>query len=217
MLWKPSFISSWANEDRCHLNGLAQRDGIPRYATAVAVADAVDGWREQRADGGIVIDIQNNEIIARGLSMPHSPRLYNDRLWLLNSGTGEFGFINQESGRFEAVAFCPGYARGLSFHGDYACIGISKPRDASFTGLPLDERLTQKGVSPRCGLIVVDLKSGQTVHWVRLEGVFTELFDLQILPNVERPLALGFKDDTIAQYIVLESGSSSEDHGILNN
>lgn len=87
-LWMPPFISRLVKEDRCHLNGLAMEDGVPRYVTAVSRSDTVDGWRDRRADGGIVIDVQSGEIVAAGLSMPHSPRLHRDRLWLLNSGTG---------------------------------------------------------------------------------------------------------------------------------
>ena len=32
-LWRPPFVSRLAPEDRCHLNGLALRDGEPRYVT----------------------------------------------------------------------------------------------------------------------------------------------------------------------------------------
>ena len=56
--WKPSFISKIVKEDRCHLNGLAMEDGVPRYVTAVSKSDTIDGWRDRRVDGGIVIDVQ---------------------------------------------------------------------------------------------------------------------------------------------------------------
>ena len=85
-LWMPKFITKLAGEDRCHLNGLAMVDGKPRYVTACATTDVVDGWREHRRDGGVVIDIETDEVIAHGLSMPHSPRWYRDQLWLLDSG-----------------------------------------------------------------------------------------------------------------------------------
>jgi uncharacterized protein (TIGR03032 family) len=202
--WKPPFISAWVAEDRCHLNGLARRDGRARYVTAVAATDGIDGWRDRRADGGLVMDLDSEALIATGLSMPHSPRWYRDRLWLLNAGSGDFGFVDLDSGRFEPVAFCPGYARGLAFQDRFAIIGLSQPRDASFTGLPLDERLAAKGLLARCGLIVVDLDSGQVAHWLRFEGVITELYDLQVLPGVRRPLALGFQADTIATRLFLE-------------
>ena len=119
-LWKPPFISRLAAEDRCHLNGLALEDGRAKYVTAVSQSDVADGWRDRRHDGGCVIDVQTNDIIVTELSMPHSPRVYRDKLWLLNSGTGHFGYVDRKTGTFEKVAFCPGYLRGLSFHGDYA-------------------------------------------------------------------------------------------------
>ena len=136
--WCPKFITKLAGEDRCHLNGLAMIDGEARYVTACAETNIVDGWREHRSGGGIVIDVQTDEIIARGLSMPHSPRWYREKLWLLDAGTGYFGHVDLETGEFNRLTFCPGFARGLSFTGNYAVIGISLPRhDPTFQGLSL--------------------------------------------------------------------------------
>jgi uncharacterized protein (TIGR03032 family) len=161
-----------------------------------------DGWRDRRHDGGCVIDVRSDEVIATGLSMPHSPRVYRDKLWLLNSGTGHFGFIDRSSGRFEQVAFCPGYLRGLSFHGDYAIVGLSKSREnKTFSGLALDENLRAGDAEARCGLQVIDLRTGDVVHWIRMEGVVTELYDVVSLPSVIRPQALGFKTDEIRRVL----------------
>jgi uncharacterized protein (TIGR03032 family) len=204
-LWKPPFLSKLAAEDRCHLNGLAlDSDCAPRYATAVSESDVADGWRDRRLDGGCVIDIEANEVVLRGLSMPHSPRLHDGRLWLLNSGTGDFGWLDTEQGRFEPVAFCPGYARGMAFVGNFAVIGLSQSRDnRTFKGLPLDDRLAERDAEPRCGIIVVDLSTGDTVHWVRIEGVVNELYDIAVLTGVRRPMALGFKTDEIRRTLTM--------------
>ncbi|MEG5162998.1 TIGR03032 family protein [Microcoleus sp. AT3-A2] len=203
-LWQPPFISKLAAEDRCHLNGLALRDGLPRYVTAVSQSDVADGWRDRRRDGGCVIDISSNEIILTGLSMPHSPRWYRDKLWLLNSGTGEFGYADIERGVFEPVAFCPGYMRGCAFSGDFAIVGLSKPRhNKTFSGLSLDDNLRAKDAEPRCGLVVIDLRSGDIVHSLRIEGVVEELYDVQVLPGVRRPMAIGFKTDEIRRVVTM--------------
>jgi protein O-GlcNAc transferase len=205
-LWTPPFISSLVNEDRCHLNGLALVDGKPRYVTACSQSDVVDGWRDRRETGGCVLDIESEAIIATGLSMPHSPRFYQGRLWLLNSGSGEFGYLNIDSGQFEAVTFCPGFLRGLAFVGNYAIVGLSKPRheDKTFSGLKLDQQLTRKQAEPRCGLMVIDLSSGAIIHWLRLEGEVSELYDVQVLVGVQCPMALGFQTEEIAQLITLD-------------
>ena len=201
-LWRPPFSSKLAAEDRCHLNGLAMRDGRPAYVTAVGASDVADGWRDHRVDGGVVVDVRANEIVASGLSMPHSPRWHRGRLWLLNSGTGEFGHIEPDSGRFVPVTFCAGYMRGLYFHGDFAVIGLSQPRhNKTFSGLPLDEALKARKAEPRCGLQVIDLRSGDAVHWLRFEGVVDELYDVITLPGIRRPMALGFKTDEIRRVI----------------
>jgi len=152
-LWKPPFISKLAAEDRCHLNGLAMKDGQPAYVTAVGRSDVADGWREHRSDGGIVMDVNSDEIVCTGLSMPHSPRWHDGKLWLLNSGTGEFGYVDLNTGRFESLCFCPGYMRGLSFHGNFALVGLSKPRhNKTFSGLALDANLKSRNAEARCGM-----------------------------------------------------------------
>ncbi|CCQ58929.1 MULTISPECIES: TIGR03032 family protein [Crocosphaera] len=205
-LWKPPFISKLAAEDRCHLNGLAMREGKPYYVTMVSQSDVADGWREHRINGGCVMDITNNEIIAEGLSMPHSPRWYQEKLWILNSGTGELGFIEKETGKFNPVTFCPGYLRGFSLYNDFAVVGISEPRhNKTFQGLPLDERLKEKKANPRCGLLIIDLRTGDIVHSLRIEGVVEELYDVEVLPQIRRPMAIGFKTDEIRRFVTTQT------------
>ncbi len=204
-VWRPAFISRLAAEDRCHLNGMAMADGRPRYVTAVSQSDAADGWRDRRRDGGIVIDIETGEIVASGLSMPHSPTLHDGKLWLLNSGRGEFGHVDLATGRFEPLAFCPGYARGLAFVGNLAVIGLSLSREnRTFSGLGLEDALQQRNVDPRCGLAIIDLASGDMVHWVRIEGVVRELYDVAVLPGCRRPSAIGFKTDEVKHVISID-------------
>ena len=201
-LWRPPWISRLAAEDRCHLNGLALEDGAPAYASAVARTDVADGWRDHRRRGGVVVRIADGEVVAEGLSMPHSPRLHRGELWLLEAGSGYLGVVDRARGTFERRVFCPGYARGLALHGRYAVIGLSRPRDnKTFQGLPLDQALAAKGAAPRCGLLVVDLQTGDTPHWLRLEGIVEELYDTAILPSTRRPMALGLKTDEIRRTI----------------
>jgi uncharacterized protein (TIGR03032 family) len=200
-LWKPPFISAIVKEDRCHLNGLAMADGVPRYVTAVSRSDTIDGWRDRRASGGVVVDVQTGEIVIGGLSMPHSPRIYRDRLWLLNSGSGELGWVEPGAGgaaaKFHVLAFCPGFLRGLAFHGDHAFVGLSKPRYQRFEGLALDQKLSDADSEPWCGVQVIDLKTGACVHWFRLDGAVAELYDLAVVPGAMRPMSLGFGSDEI--------------------
>lgn len=210
-VWKPKFISQLLPEDRCHLNGLAMRDGRPAFTTAISRSDVAAGWRERRGDGGVVVDVNSKEIAASGLSMPHSPRWRENRLWLLNSGSGELGTIDLNRGVFEPVAFVPGYGRGLAFHKQWAVAGLSKPRhNKVFNGLALDARLQEKDAVAKCGVRVIDLTTGGTAHWVDIEGVVTELYDVQILPDVSRPKALGFKTDEIQHRIsFIEHGKTT--------
>jgi uncharacterized protein (TIGR03032 family) len=204
-LWRPPFVSRLAAEDRCHLNGLATDRGEPRYVTCVSRSDVADGWRDRRRDGGCALDVATGEAVVEGLSMPHSPRLHEGRLWLLDSGNGFLGRVDLERGRFEPVVFCPGYARGLAFFGNHAVVGLSRPREGTFQGLALSENLEARGAEARCGLLVVDLTLGEIAHWVRLDGPVEELYDVAVLPGVARPTALGFKTQEV-RYMVTAEG-----------
>ncbi len=207
-IWKPAFISKIVDEDRCHLNGMAIEGGKIRYLTAVSKSDTIDGWRDRRADGGIIIDYEKNEVVATGLSMPHSPRMYNGQLWVLNSGTGELGRIafNKagKKGKFVPVAFCPGFVRGLAFSGKYAFVGLSKPRYQRFKGLPLDEKLQQADSEPWCGIQIIDLETGTCVQWLRIDGAIGELYDVGVLEGVRTPMSLGFMGGEIMSLITHE-------------
>lgn len=211
-LWRPPFISRLAAEDRCHLNGLAMRPGgtasdagTPAFVTAVSTTDVHEGWREHRRDGGVVLDVASGETVARGLSMPHSPRLHSGKLYVLNSGAGQFGHVDLANGKFEPICFCPGYARGLAIAGNFAVIGLSTCREnRTFSGLPLDDALAAQNVAPRCGLLVVDLRSGDVVHSLTISGVVRELYDVVALPGVAMPSALGFKTEEIRRTITIE-------------
>jgi len=202
--WKPDFISGYVPEDRCHLNGLAIDDGRPAYVTAVSRSDMADGWRDRRKDGGVVIDVRTNEVVCDGLSMPHSPRVHGKTLWVQDSGTGFLGRVDMASGKFEPVVMCPGFLRGMTIVGNYAVACISKGRENhTFGDLGLEQNLKDRDSDARCGMVVIDLTSGNILHWLRLEGVVEELFGVTALQGVTHPRAVGFKSDEIARTISL--------------
>ena len=140
--------------------------------------------------------------------MPHSPRLYQGKLWVLNSGTGELGFVDLSkkklNKRFTPVAFCPGFVRGVSFHGKYAFVGLSKPRYERFEGLELDERLQKADSEPWCGIQVIDLNTGSCVQWFRIDGKIGELYDVEVIPDTICPRSYGFLTNEVMGIITVE-------------
>ena len=207
-LWWPPFQSRRVQGDCCHLNGIAMVDGEPAFVTSVSATGEHDSWRQHRVGGGVVTEVSGSEIVCAGLSMPHSPRLYRESLWLTNAGTGEFGRVDLERGRFEPIAFIPGFVRGLAFAGDYAVIGSSKFRDGGlYSGLPLDDSLATMGTGPKLGIFIVSLTTGEIAEWLLVEGPMFELFDVIVLPGVRRPMALGLITDEIEQMVWYESGA----------
>lgn len=204
-IWKPPFISKLAAEDRCHMNGLAMHEGKPRYVTAVSRSDVVTGWRARRHEGGVLIDVQTNRIVTDQLSMPHSPRVVGDMVYALDSGRGQLIRIDPATGVKTDIAFCPGFLRGLSIHNGHAIVTVSKPRDGTFKHLSLDQELASRDADAWCGILVVNLASGDIVEWIRLEGHITELFDVTVMPGVRCPMSIGPASPEIQSTITFDA------------
>jgi len=200
-VWKPKFISSIVGEDRCHLNGFCMENDEIAYVSVIGETDAVQGWRDHRVDGGMIIDARTDEVIVGGLSMPHSPRLYQGKLWILEAGTGYFGYVDLEQNKFIPMTWCPGFTRGLRFHGDYAIVGISKPRHDTFKGLPLDDELKQRGEEPVCGVYVVRLSDGEIVHKLTITGSVEEIYDVGVMPDTQAPMLVGLEGKEVRKWI----------------
>lgn len=191
-IWKPPFISQYAPQDRCHLNGLAMAGNRPRFVTMVAATNEGGAWRNYRVGGGLVMDVETNAIVVRNLSMPHSPRLHDGKLWLLQSGSGDLGFVAPGSERVQSVAFCPGFVRGLAFHGGYALVGTSLPRgNALFSGLPLEEQLAARREEAECAVHIVDLAAGRIVHKLKIGGMIREFYEVAVIPGLRNAGLVG--------------------------
>ena len=181
-VWKPDFISELAPEDRCHLNGMAVKDNSIEYVTALGATDIRQGWRENKIAGGVLIHVPTNNIILQGLSMPHSPRIYNDKLYFLNSAQGELCWCDPKKGTYEVVTNVGGFARGMARFGDFLFIGISKLRHTTdvFKDLPIAK-------TSFAGVVVVFLPYGKVVGQIRYESSVDEIYDVKILPGLRRP------------------------------
>jgi uncharacterized protein (TIGR03032 family) len=182
--WRPKFVSHYAPEDRCHLNGLAMRNGIPRYVTALGETNAPQGWRANKRDGGLLIDCTTNRVIVRGLSMPHSPRWYDNKLWVLESGRGALVSVDQKTGAKTDVARVPGFCRGLDFLGPIAFIGLSQLRGTTpFTDIPI----TDDNADRLSGVWAVNIQTGKTIAFLKFTGGVQEIFAVQVLPGILFP------------------------------
>jgi uncharacterized protein (TIGR03032 family) len=198
--WRPHFVSALAPQDRCHLNGIAMVDGKPKYVTALGETDTQGGWRENKANGGVLMDVERNEILLRGLSMPHSPRLYEGKLWLLESGEGSLAEVDLEKRTWGTVAEMPGFTRGIDFAGPLAFIGLSQVRESAvFSGIPLVERLRER----TCGVWVVHIETGETIGFLRFESGVQEIFAVQVLQGMRFPEVLEWGDEKLSLSYVL--------------
>jgi uncharacterized protein (TIGR03032 family) len=199
--WRPPFISQLAPEDRCHLNGLCLAEGRPAFVTALGTTDTPGGWRANKKSGGVLMEVDSGEVITRGLSMPHSPRWYDGRLWVLESGSGGFGYVDPATGKYEAVTVLPGFTRGLDFCGPLAFIGLSQVRESAvFSGISIAERPLAERC---CGVWVVNIYTGQTIAFVKFEDAVQEVFAVQALRGVRQPDVINDQPRLIADSFVV--------------
>ncbi len=203
LVWKPGFISDLQNEDRCHLNGMAiDEQGEVRYVTAFGETDIAEGWRENKLDGGVLIDVQKNTTIVSGLAMPHSPRIHQGQLYVLSSASEELLMINTEQGTTELIVKLEGFIRGLTFYGDYAFIGTSKLRKThTFSDLPIAQKEINAGVH------IVNLKTKSKVGEILYDDDVEEIYDVHVLPGKLRPNILNIPMSERYRAIITPGGA----------
>lgn len=202
-IWKPRFIASLQPDDNCHLNGMALENGEIRFVTALGQTDLANGWRTNKATGGILMNVVEQEIILQGLPMPHSPRIYDGKLYVLLSASGEFVHVDTIGGKYEVVQKLKGFVRGMDKIGDFVFIGLSKLRTTSkaFGDLPIASE------SISCGVAVIQLSTGRLIGYIKYENSVEEIYDVRVLPNIRRPGVLNHYQEDHLMAITLPTGN----------
>lgn len=203
-VWKPHFISAMAPEDRCHLNGMALENGKPKYVTALGKTDTKEGWRANKAHGGIIMDVEKNEIVVDELAMPHSPRLFDGDLYCLLSALGQLIKIDPAKGSYEVAHQFEGYVRGMARHGDYLFVGLSKIRtkSSSFGDLPIAEKSNVSGIE------ILYFPSMSRVAQIQYRSSVEELYDVKILEGMQRPNVISTLKDDFRKALVIPEGQT---------
>lgn len=188
-IWKPEFITELKPEDRCHLNGLAMKGENPKYVTALGATDSELGWKPGMLNGGVLIDVETNELILKDLPVPHSPRLYDDGLYMLLSATGELVKVDIERRSYQVLTKLNGFLRGMDRIGDYLFIAMSKlrPNSSLFKDAPIAKN------SVICGISIVYVPTGKQVGYITYFTSVEELFDVCVLPDMIRPNIMNYE------------------------
>jgi uncharacterized protein (TIGR03032 family) len=197
--WRPPFISTLAAENRCHLNGLCVVGDQARFVTALGTTNVRDGWRANKGNGGVGLDVTTNAVVMSGLCMPHSPRWYDEQLWVLESGTGRVLQV-YANGRADCITEVPGFVRGFTRLGRFAFVGLSKIRPTSaMAGVPLAERRNEL----KCGIALIDLERGHIDGFLDFQTGVEEIFDAQVIPSIRFPELMGFQKDEVNHTFVV--------------
>ncbi len=202
-LWKPAFISQLVAENRCGLSGVAMLNGIPKYVTAAASTDSAQGWQQQPFNSGILIDVPTNEIVLTGLERPCCPRFYNEQLWLAERGSGYLGYVDLHSMEFKRITLCPGHIQSVRFHAHYAVVSVGRPDPQEAESVSVLQNLAQHNLAPTCGVVVIDLNSGDIVGQITFDQVINEIPALVLLRDVYRSAMVGLDSKEMGRMITV--------------
>lgn len=189
--WQPAFVTELAAEDRCHLNGMAMENGRPRYVTAFNRGNTPQSWRARVTETGVLIDVTDGTMLAEGLAMPHTPRLFDGELHVLLSAAGEVIRIDRSTGTARTVARPGGFLRGMTKVGDYLFVGRSKLRknSSTFAHLNVPDALN------RASIIAVHLPTGSVAGEITWLTSLDEIYDVHALVGKRRPNILNTRTD----------------------
>ena len=192
--WKPPFISELKPEDRCHLNGMAMRDGKPRYVTTFSKFDSAKSWKESKTFDGTIIDINTDEILLDGLIMPHSPRYHNDKIYFCESGKGLVCSLDPQTKVVETIAKLEGFTRGMSFYGPLLFVGLSKVRVSDIRRrIPLTEELDET----KSGIWIVNLEDNSVIGNIDFKGDVDQIYDVGVIEDVTYPELIEFNNELV--------------------
>lgn len=196
--WKPDFIDSLAPEDRCHLNGLVIQDNLPKYVTALSKTNEKEGWRKNIMKTGILMEVPSSDIILDGLSMPHSPKLIDNELYLLESGKGHLIKVDTKQKSKELIYDFGRFVRGMTFFEGYLFIGTSKMRTSSDTF----DKLEVTAASNRAGIIVFDVYNKKVIGEIYYNNTVDEIYEVVHFDGFLKPAIISQFQDQHNQVIV---------------
>ncbi|MCB1877448.1 MAG: TIGR03032 family protein [Chromatiales bacterium] len=194
-VWKPPFITELVAQDRCHLNGMAMRNGRPRYVSMFSNLNDASAWRKEQRPLGQIMDVETGEVLVTGLLMPHSPRYWRGKLYYCNSGLGELRRFDPQTRSDEVVLRVPGFTRGMAFHGPLLFLGSSRSRPSSASAkLPLNEEYAETVA----GMYVVDLDTMEVIERIEFTGDVHQIYDIGVLPGMCFPELLNIDDELVS-------------------
>lgn len=190
-VWQPYFIKELIPGDLCHLNGMVILNGKPKYVTGLGSTTAPKAWKDTIVDGGILMDVEKNEIILNHLAMPHSPKMYKNEMYLLLSASGEFVKVDLGTKTYKTLKNFDGFCRGLSFVGDFAFIGFSKLRknSSTFAKLSFSDKANFSGIK------IIHMPTNAEVGEIIYETSVDEIYEVMVLENMIRPNILNTHDE----------------------
>ncbi len=198
--WKPPFITELKPDDRCHLNGMALKDGYPKYVTTFNQINEAGAWRKDsekyKKHDGTLIDVETDEILLQGLIMPHSPRYYQGQVYFCESGKGLVCRYDPQSRELSVVQKLQGFPRGIDFYGPLMFVGLSKTRASDVANpAPIADEYDETF----SGIWIINLEDEQVLGYVKFEGDVNQIYDVAVMHGTRYPELLEPQHEKVPQ------------------
>lgn len=198
--WWPMFLDGPTGDGAAHLNCMAMLDGKPAYATCFGPFSEGRSWRDEISlDTGLLIDVQNNQVVMEGLCMPHSPKVYEGKVYVCNSGYGTVMCYDPVTKTAETLLEVQGFTRALTFYKHYMIVCCSKFR-TSERAAPLPVAL--KYQESHAGIYIVDMTDLSIVAYCRFDGDVSQLYDVAVIEQSVQPEILGLQDPRTTELFI---------------
>ncbi|MGV6852475.1 MAG: TIGR03032 family protein [bacterium] len=182
--WKPHFISDLVPEDRCHLNGMAMKDGKPAFVTTFNTSNDRDSWHKNKAFNGTLMDVEQNKILLKGLAMPHSPRYHEGKVYYCDSARGLVCCYDPDTKQSSEIIKLQGFPRGMSFHGPLMFVGLSQLRASDIhCPAPISKEFNET----YCGIYIINLENNSILAYIHFEGDVDQIYDIAVVPDACSP------------------------------
>jgi uncharacterized protein (TIGR03032 family) len=198
--WWPKFLKGPTGDGAGHLNCMAMKGGKPAYATCFGAFAKGRSWRDESdLETGLLINVQTDEVVLEGLCMPHSPKLYKDKVYLCNSGHGTVICYDPQTKTTETVLEIQGFTRALTFYQDYMIVCSSKFRQSErAASLPVALKYQES----HAGVYIVDMSTMSIVAFCRFDGDVSQLYDVAVIERSVQPEILGLQDPRLTELFV---------------
>lgn len=194
MLWRASSSNQLSSEEAFQVTGVvknAQQDAC--YVTGI--------YEDGQEATGAVVQIGSETLVAKGAFAPVKPQVHEGQLFLVDARNGSLLRV-RECGETETMVHLPKIPSTLSLYDGFALVTIpsSSFEEEDRESLSSEQNHRTSGAE----LLLIELTTEKIIGKAQWPDGVGPPSDLQVLPNAQRPTALGPAAAELPRTVVFE-------------